>query len=180
MPYYNRDPKRDHNFDNHPCTFAHFCGTSLFASGFQGRHWPPSVVNPRALRLESMLAHTHTHTRSQIFSQHLVTIVRESLTCGKLISYSPDDVQLPLEITQMFCKMSVWPRRPDPLVSSQCSFCVPSSCPFDFPLWGGSSSIPKSDVCLCIVPKKLCSKVPKPQPVQPSPSDAKTVCLFGV
>ena len=19
MPYYNRDPKRDHNFDNHPC-----------------------------------------------------------------------------------------------------------------------------------------------------------------
>ena len=19
MPYYNRDPKKDHNFDNHPC-----------------------------------------------------------------------------------------------------------------------------------------------------------------
>ena len=22
MPYYNRDPKRDHNFDNHPCAFV--------------------------------------------------------------------------------------------------------------------------------------------------------------
>ena len=21
MPYYNKDPKRDHNFDNHPCVY---------------------------------------------------------------------------------------------------------------------------------------------------------------
>ena len=21
MPYYDKDPKRDHNFDNHPCRF---------------------------------------------------------------------------------------------------------------------------------------------------------------
>ena len=47
MPYYNRDPKRDHNFDNHPWEFHGILfGTSLW------QFWRESqalVAEPRDL-----------------------------------------------------------------------------------------------------------------------------------
>ena len=40
MPYYIRDPKRDHNFDNHPCKgsliWVRACKVSGFGFGVQG------------------------------------------------------------------------------------------------------------------------------------------------
>ena len=39
VPYYNRDPKRDPNFDNYPYDFGGFgsgLGLKVFGFGFQG------------------------------------------------------------------------------------------------------------------------------------------------
>ena len=35
MPYYTRDLKRDHNFDNHPCVDVKGLGIALGLLGFQ-------------------------------------------------------------------------------------------------------------------------------------------------
>ena len=37
MPYYNGDPKRDHNFDNHPNRFLAFAGDVINCTGRQSR-----------------------------------------------------------------------------------------------------------------------------------------------
>ena len=43
MPYYNKDPKRDHNFDHHPYGGG---GGVRFRQGFQNMLWP-EAVKPR-------------------------------------------------------------------------------------------------------------------------------------
>ena len=44
VPFYNRDPKRDHNFDNHPHLFAHGIFLALQALREETRAGPPTVL----------------------------------------------------------------------------------------------------------------------------------------
>ena len=49
MPYYNRDPKRDHNFDNHPCECRLIHRPELFA-GLAANISAIAPEDPQSLR----------------------------------------------------------------------------------------------------------------------------------
>ena len=114
MPYYNRDPKRDPNFDNHPyaCLNSYLLGFPLYKL----RVTPNSLSKQQPLQPGAM--RPHTHTRAHNLFLYLYIYIHIHTHTGAVYMHTCMHAYIQIYIASHSCMQTLWPRKLSHLVST--------------------------------------------------------------